>query len=129
MNQQTERRFICDVDLGGCGKKTHEPRGLEGFRGFVGGNIPKNVEVEYFDLCEKCGDKKIREQKLLIRVTGAASAGILTEEELKIFGNWGKLSAFQKRVFIENLQRKEKYAQKIQKENMMKRLKSKEKKD
>lgn len=127
MNQVSERKFICDPDLGGCGKKAHEPRGVQGFRGFVGGNVPRDVEVEYYDLCEKCGNDKLKEQKLLIRVTGAASAGILDEEELKLFAGWGKLTPFQKRIFIENLQRKEKFAKNQQKAKQLKALKEKKK--
>ena len=104
------RKFICDPNLGGCGKKTKEPRGMQGFRGYVGGSVPKNIEIEYVDLCEKCGTKKLKEQKLLMRVTGAASAGILTEEEMKTFGKWPQLSKYEKRMFIEEFQRKEKDA-------------------
>lgn len=107
------RKFICDTLLGGCGKKCQEPRGMSGFRGYVGGTVPKDIEVEYVDLCEKCGNKKLKEQKLLIRVTGAATANILSEDDLKTFAKWGNLSPNEKRIFIENLQRKEKEAKKL----------------
>lgn len=107
------RKFICDPNLGGCGRKCQEPRGMSGFRGYVGGTVPKDIEVEYVDLCPKCGDKKLREQKLLIRVTGAATAGILSEDDLKTFAKWGSISPNQKRIFIENLQQKEREAKKL----------------
>ena len=71
------RKFVCDPLLGGCGKNCKEQRGLKGFRSYVGGVDEKEVEVEYVDLCEKCGKAKLREQKLLMRVTDAAAAEIL----------------------------------------------------
>ena len=106
------RKFICDPNLGGCGKKTKEPRGMSGFRGYAGGSVPRDIEIEYVDLCEKCGNKRLKEQKLLMRITAAATANILTEEELKTFGRWPKLSPSEKRIFIEEFQRKEKDAKK-----------------
>lgn len=108
----TKRKFTCDTSLGGCGKKCSEPRGMSGFRGYAGGNVPRDIEIEYVDLCPKCGNKKLKEQKLLVRVTSAASADLLTEDELKSFANWGNISPNEKRIFIENLQRKERLAKK-----------------
>lgn len=104
------RKFTCDTALGGCGRKTQEPRGMQGFRGYVGGNVPRDIEIEYVDLCDKCGNKKMKEQKLLMRVTAAATAGLLSDDELKVFGNWGNLSPNEKRIFIENLQQREREA-------------------
>ncbi len=116
------RKFTCNISLGGCGRTTSEPRGMNGFRGFAGGNVPRDIEIEYVDLCEKCGNKKLKEQKLLTRVTGAASAGLLTNDELKIFGQWGKISSFEKRIFIEKLQNRQLEARKKQKIKYMKKL-------
>jgi len=94
------RQFKC-LD---CGKTVREPRGFTGFNITNKEAKAQNVEIEYFDYCEKCGKTRLKEEKQRNRIIQVMSTGIVSEEMVKGYMG-GKIS---KKVFWEEVNRQEK---------------------
>lgn len=72
-------------------------------KGFTVDKI-KDVELEYFDICQKCGLKAIKDQRFKLRVAGAIEMNIINYD---LFNAWRNGQISQK-DFLETLQNNEK---------------------
>lgn len=96
------RSFIC-VEC----KKLIKERG--DLRGFTVDKV-KEVELEYFNICDKCGAKRIKEQRFKLRIASSISLGIISYD---LFNGWQN-GAISKKDFLETLQDNERLFKKSQ---------------
>ena len=101
------RTFICQK----CDKKIIERQDLRGFS-IDKGDGKKDIELEYYDVCEKCGLKEIKERRFKLRVAGAIEMGIISFD---LFRAWQD-NIISKKDFVETLQNNEKLFKPTKKE-------------
>jgi len=96
------RRFTCFK----CNKQVKERDDLRGFS--VNRDTKKQVELEYYDVCVRCGNKEVKNQKFKLRVAGALEMQIISVD---LFNGW-KNGIISQKDFIETLQDLEKKSRK-----------------
>lgn len=91
-----KRFFTCEI----CGKPGSETTDLKGFKI----DNEKEVELEYFNVHDKCGRKEMKKQKLKLRIANAIDQGIISKD---LFDGY-KAGIISQKDFIETLQHAEK---------------------
>ena len=92
------RRFVCEK----CGKKCSEKRDLQYLKGLITNDM--STEMEYYDMCEKCGRKQLKKERFTMRIGSAIEQKLIDPSFVE---KWKNKEISQKE-FLETMQRKEK---------------------